>query len=411
MWRSVQPGRREIVRIVIAAAFSWVVGWQVLVAGLPPIAVTAGAPEQALAINPAYSPAHSILAVTALGSRHFTDAHAEALAALAATPINQQALTVAAATVSPPRSTILLNLSAGLGWRDYGTQLVLAQQGIDHGDATLFAQRIDAYERQEATPSVRSLLDRYIADSSVQKAVALRLGTSPNWRLAYLNSVPSLDPRFVAARVALMSLLAERGSPPSADEVSGLFDKFALSDQSEQAYALWRKFIAFPGGWGGLLYDGGFARVDAHSYPYSYEWTTQDTAGAYASAETMNMRTALHLHSEGLAEGPLARQTLRLVPGRYRLGLKVGLQDETVAPVDGTAPSDFAVSIACPDGRELIEGNNGEGASMHVGFHVYYVDVPATCRQPILSLRAIQGVSGVTDDLWVQSARLDRFGR
>ena len=400
-----QARPQAILRGIVAAFVCVLILWQVVVSNGANLEIAAKSPVDALTIDSHNAAAHDILALSALEAKRLDDAHSQAIAAISASPINQSALTIAA--ISGPRSKLgqLLGLSASLGWRDLSTQMVLAQQGIQQGNADLFAQRIDAYERQARDVNlIQPLLDRYIANANVQTAIVPRLVANPEWRSQYLTGLSGTEPELVAAREALLTRLSHTTAPADRGELRAfVVDLYALGLKAD-AYNVWRGFAATSAHRSELLYDGNFQHSvsDASSSPY--EWTLRQTPDAYAVAEANDNGAQLHVHSEGTAQGPLATQSTRLSAGRYRFSIHASL----FGSVPDVRPSDFVVSIRCDSNDELIESRDGIGGSLQPGDNGFTVTIPAGCDEQVVTLGAVPGAAGVSDDIWLAGARINR---
>jgi hypothetical protein len=398
---------KSIGRTVAALCGCLLIGWQLIVGNFALLGTASGSPARALAFDPADSVAHDALAITALDARKLGEAHRQAIAALAGSPIDQSALTVAAVSGPDAQQSALLALTAGLGWRDLPTQVLLARQGIRQGNAELFAQRFDAYERQSTgSSSILPLLDQYIGNVVVQAAILPRLVADPSWRDPYLSGLSNNDPGLVAARKALLVKLSGTERPADRGELRAFVSSLNTAGFRPDAYDVWRHFMAAPDAWSGLLYDGAFRHVGGDTSSFPYEWTLHDADGAYATVELNDRISQLHVHSEGLAQGALVTQNIRLAAGSYRFSLRANLQDG--AP-EGRS-SDFAISLRCGSNKELLEGPDGLGLPVNAGGGRFPFVVPANCDEQLMTIGATPGSAAVPSDLWLSDARIDHVG-
>jgi hypothetical protein len=388
-------------RVVLSSILCAVIAWQAVVLEGVRWLIDTGSAEDAAELNPYAPDVAFALGEKAISMNLPALAHADAALALRGMSINQPALTLFALTspnaIRPP----LMALSAGLGWRDLATQISLAQTGIQHGSASLFAQRFDAYERQvDSDDSMLPLLDRFIGDPSVRDAIVSRLAARPRWRLTYLQSVSSVDPGLLAARLAMLSELFTTGAGASRNELSPYISRLVVFGAQNPAYEIWRRFIARPDAWSGLLYDGHFEHVDDTDASVPFEWTLADTPGGYAAVDAGARGNPLHLHSEGGGNGPLIRQTLMLRPGRYQLMVQVDDQGDALA----AGSNGFSWSITCDDDQLL--GDDGDGIHTSPGRHTYAFSIPKGCQDTVFSLMATSNDPSQANDVYVHSAHI-----
>lgn len=394
-------------RALLAFAFFVVAAWQTLVAGGSWWLANSGMTQAALSFDPSSSVANETAALTALTARDFEAAHTYAQNALRAAPVNQEALTIFA--LSGKRSLIpsLMALSGGLGWRDLQTQLYLVQQAIQNGDADVFAQRFDAYQRQApANASILSLLDRYVSDGNVRDAIVRRLAAQPDWRSDYLQHVDTFDARVIAGRELLLTALSRAGSPAALTEIQPYVAQLANQGSAIDAHRIWMRFIAHRDAWSGLVYDGGFKYLGGSDSPSPYEWNLPNISGASATAETVSQGHVLHIQSDGTSNGPLATELLWLAPGDYRLLVHASV-GENVIQREENYP--FEWSVLCDDVRQLLSSPDGEGAPAVAGVRTYSFRVASDCPSPMLSINSTSGNENTAHGLWITNVRIDRI--
>lgn len=407
---SSRPGGRDrLVRIGAGAAVALLAlftAWQI-VAVAQARALAESAPEKALLWRP-----NDPRALALLAEREFTDAavaarpveaaRREARAALKASPLEVRALRVlgwvADEAGDDRRALRLMSLAASRSQRDVSSHLWMFHNRLKAHDYTAAFAHGDALMRHAGTLRETAVLMASAAGADEAAATALtrRLQTGPAWRATFVRELAaSQDPD-----VTLSILLAvkEAGATIRPEESSALATRLFRVGRAREAYLAWVLLLP-PGGYDVLdnVYDGGF---EGPAGAGLFAWTLPRTGVEIGQAPGRPGR-ALGAQFSGGKEQTLARQTLVLTPGVYRLSV-----DARIDAV-GNGKLTWAVSCAgAPAGSlaRLEAPNSPDWVPASVTFAV-----PPGCDSQRLELRA-GGKGGAFARGWFDDVRIQLAG-
>jgi len=343
------PRRRlpGVVVLAVAVLVAAVVAWQIIAVAQARHLAQA-APEEALAWRSNHPRALGYLA-----EREFTDAATSgrspesargfARQALNAGPLEVRALRVlgwvADVEGDDRRARRLMTLAASRSQRDVSSHLWMFHDRLKARDFTAAFAHGDALMRHAATLREASVLMASAAgaDDVAAKALARRLQTGPAWRTTFVRELSaSQDPD-----VTLSILLAvkEAGSSITADESATVASRLLREGRPREAYLAWVLLLP-PAGYDvlGNIYNGGF---DGPPGAGPFAWTLSRNVTAIGQAPGRRGQ-ALSARPSGQGQS-MARQTLVLAPGTYRLSLD--------ARLDGLNEGGMDWTLSCAGGR------------------------------------------------------------
>lgn len=337
----------------------------------------------AFGVNPDDGMAAGYLAWTMLGSPAEPAAEGLARLALARTPLSASAVTVLAARAADPmRSERLFAHALAMGWRDPVAQRHAARRALGEGRLDDAARHADAAARVWGmTAETRALIDRFALDPAARPALVRRLLLLPAWRIAYLNGEGSARAA-LGPRVALVSAL--RGTPAAAEPraIATLVRQAQAQSGYAAAYAAWSRMV--PARDAGPVQDPLFARLDHPADDATlFDWQYRAVPGAAATIAAGGR--GLEASADGASVEEIARQVVRLAPGRRRLRI-------AGSSADGLGGSAFRWTLYCYDragrGRPLAPV-----AGVATGAAQLVFDIPAdgSCDFQSLSLQTQQG--------------------
>ena len=372
----------RLAALVVAAGFLFWFVTAVTVAGV----FRDKAPAWVLGIAPYDARANAQLARQALTGRQdaaaLAGAEALTVAALRRDPTVVEAVTALSLTYALRRQ--LARAERGFAYaetlsrRDIGTQLWLIERNVQRNDIGGALAHFDTALR--TSPQMASTLYPVMASASAEPAIAAELNRLLLTRPAWGRDFP-------------LSLMASQGDPRALYTVTrGLF-RPSEDHEREQLGLLLRKLTAlhaYDYAWrayvaarperrqsGGALWNGDFSREIGLP---PFDWTFPENPAQVPERRPGPRGHVLALPA-GLEEtAEVARQLIRLAPGRYRVAARVGnvggdaaLRPQLAISCAGAAPRELARSDfpAAPE----------TGAAMAVAF-----TVPAGCRYQWLSI-------------------------
>lgn len=319
---------------------------------------------------------------------------------------------IAAAGNNAPRAEHFFEYAEHLSRRDLPTQLWLIEDCVRRGDISGALQHYDRALR--TSPRTSQLLIPVLVEAAQKPPITRRLGdllaARPPWWPAFFG-------QFVAAvrsPVSLASLAARlRLNPANAGEHDLLKGTIVRLDQLgayREAYALYR--VATPGApeQPAPIRNGNFEAADALP---PFDWSLADGVGLAATREPRpsGKNIALHLVADGSRSGEVARQTLLLPAGSYKLSVVAGdvsaaskvnptLQLQCSSPLDG--PAQALLELRFPDAPSA-------GTRFQRTFKV-----PTNCRSQLLVISveatSLDDSAEPTDPPWIDDLTIERAG-
>lgn len=243
-------------------------------------------------------------------------------------------------------ANMLIDYSERLSRRYLAVQLWKIEQSVASQDVAGAMLHYDIALRTVVTaPALLfPVLIAATANAALIEPFAQRLALRPQWSEAFLEQAIARSP--APANVALlMRRSAELGAPPSEGLDVILITRLVANQQFDAARSVYQRRFAkdgFP-----LIRNGSFDRI---SHQTSLEWIFVDEGSHWArigNGDDRNPR--LDFGTTPGRGGPVASQLLTLSPGRYRLSLRMGDQENgaAVAPV-------IHISCATAPGAELL---------------------------------------------------------
>lgn len=218
---------------------------------------------------------HSIKAKQLFVKGDRVSAASKAAAALRLAPLDQRSLTIYALTIGEnSKAASAAGAMAGLGWRNIGAQVLLAEAGLQSRNEDLVRQRLTALLAKGASASiVNPLLDKAIAGPMRTAAVGA-LSHSPGQGAIWADRERGPEALLALAEV-LKELRDVQNSQRYQTPANILFHRLRDAGLDDAAFNL---AVAYGN-------DGASGRLsiplDDTSYPYT--WRVPDSSAAYLS--------------------------------------------------------------------------------------------------------------------------------
>lgn len=385
-------GLRRLLAVLLFAASAWLAAANGVAAQL----VGAGSPSLAATIAPD-ADRLSRQAQQLFFARDYAAAIAVARRALALSPLQ-----VRAARVLSQSELALGHEDAGLaamdvagqgGWRDNVTQLWILQAALGGGDYAEALQRADALIRREAlTDQLFADLRPWFAEPAFRAALVTRLADGPDWRGQLFLDWRKAAPGEIAGIVQLVADIDRSAAPVTDLELFPLVERLLELGAAAPAHALWLA-RAPRAGWmpGNRVYDGRFAVARTRDYGERaprFEWWVDPDQTSLADVEPAPDGRGGSLRIASNAGDPvaLARQTLVLAPGRYRLLARIAARTER-----DVAGLDFALRCYPQDADLPLEARRIAQAGIDQLRYQSAATVPAGCIRQDLIVRIAGG--------------------
>ena len=281
-------------------------------------------PEIALRFSPGNGGAWAYQAdqtATVAQGKASAQAASQAMNAVRRSPLSARAVRVlalrAAAVGDERRLSALLMLASRISRRDTATQLMLIESGVAQGKIDLALTHYDIALRVAPDLSVAlfPILTEAAVETPVRNGLVKTLRTNPPWAYAFFyQAARGGDPRTVAAIVNHTGglLTGDRYRPLQDQLVSRLIDAGAFAD-ARSVYRLARR--GADRRWNEIA----FTAADAdQSDPASWRLIATDEMQAELTTGASNS-FRLHLGVPVGRTGALARKTVFLAPGAYRV--------------------------------------------------------------------------------------------
>ncbi|WP_284124063.1 hypothetical protein [Parerythrobacter aestuarii] len=235
---------------------------------------------------------------------------------IAAMPLNQPALAVLVESRQAAAPTRAANVAAALGWRDPLANARILQLALNEGNVVVAAQRVDALGRTQGGEVAAPSADLLMTKPGGPEALAARASNRSGglWWITYLR-LPAASPDAESGRLAFARLLDSDDGPWRRQIVTALVGSLEGGAAAATGDALWRDTLADPQGFGTVLYDEAFARLQPGEVPVGGEWRIAPRA-PYA---VERVGEGVVLSRLGQGTGSILIQRFEPITGRYRL--------------------------------------------------------------------------------------------
>jgi hypothetical protein len=259
--------------------------------------------------------------------------------------------------------------SRQLSLRDLSTTIYFIETAVQRGDVRAALDQYDLALRASFQSAPRVLfpaLDRALANDYLNPRIATMLAQSKDWPVQFVafslqnkTNVP-----YLARALALQpSVLGELNVETKTQLLSVLADQQAFDEAA-------RIYEAFDGtgSLGAGIRNGTFAQQPQWP-PFDWSIATSSEFGGAIVPDRGN----LQVFSQGTVGGTVARQVVRLAPGRYRLAVKA-----TLTPA--TSAGRLNLSVSCATGQFQPLGSISiTGSAKAAGALTQLVEVPGEC--------------------------------
>jgi tetratricopeptide (TPR) repeat protein len=312
-------------KLVALAAFGGVIGVATLFNGLDRLSEET--PGLARLVPAPFSAAARVAAANrAAANKDYAQVENAAARAVAVSPMDRNAVgLLATARLAAGKwddADAAFRLSGQLGWRDIPTQLYWYQVGVESGDYTLAAQRIDAVLRAYPDyPNSPALLAPLEGSPAGQAALVTRLVERPAWLATYAVPPKDAPVATLETRALILQTLARRGITLGCSGVKDLTTGLVDEGRRRSAQALWTAHCTrVPGNT--LIYDAKFQALDEQKRS-PFDWKTYDSGASSAQTEVQSDgQLAASVSNTSPFTTPILAQIVSLEPGQYRVRLK-----------------------------------------------------------------------------------------
>ena len=292
----------------------------------------------------------------------------------------------------------LIAYSDRLSRRDLATRLAMIEERVQANDIDGALRNFDiALKTSAQAPTV---LMPVLVSASQDDAIAPRLltllRTNPAWKQAFYERLVQ-ESRSHARAVYLMQGLVHAGDPADRFIVRAGFSRFLRENDPGQAFALYDVIAGIsPAVRNATIRDGGFDH-GGDLPPFDWMLTAEENlAGNRQGRPDQTDNAALFIYSQGGHTGDVARQLLRLQPGRYQFRARTGN-----LPRD--AAGQPSVRLECATGGARLFGGLFRDIGAGQGFAV-----PGNCPYQWLII-AGGGVEGDQPLPWIDDIAIGRI--
>lgn len=330
---------------------------------------------------------------------HYQASRAAARAALELAPLSQPALSTIALSYEAEgdagKAAKGMSLAAGLGWRDFATQLWLSSAFSQNAKQDDAAQRLDAAFRthDDSIEDLRQIAI-FAANLGVSRALAARAAQRPRWRAMLLQDTGGQTPDLLHFKADLLAGLAAAGQPANPSEIRLVSMQLLSSGDIDRSRDLW---LSGQKDRDRIIYDGDFRQADINNH-LPYDWVFPKTLGIDLTLpdDEDEQSHGLTISADGPVSEHIAKQVTFMRPGSYRLSY-------TASPPSPSSPLQWKIS--CPESRTDILQATADGKAAE------FVVPAGGCRMQMVELfiqpRAFQTLRE-TSIYGINIARLDR---
>ncbi len=364
-------------------------------------------PRQAIARAPWDAGVNANMSALLLSVGRTGEARLLAEAALGREPVNVVALRtlgrIADEEGEQDRALLLIERAQRLSRRDQPTQLWLISRDLRNAEFAGAIRNFDIALRTSGRSwgSLLPLLAGATADSRILAPLLDQLEQEPRWKVNFLQTLATTGPRLDHA-VALSRGRLDPAVPRERAVIDRLLARLTQAREFDLAWQLHRELSADLQVEAGNVRDGGFEAISGFG-PFDWMVATGSDLAAMRQARPDGEGHALGLVAYNNRTGEVARQLLRLSPGRYRLELEMGA-------IPATPFERPTLRLACAeaqDGGDFLSfrpEDAGEEARRVGGVFT----VPAGCRWQWLLISIAGGDGAARDDTpWIDNIAIE----
>jgi hypothetical protein len=249
----------------------------------------------------------------------------------------------------PREAASLFRYSDRLSRRDLGTRLWLIEDRVRADDVVGALRHFDLALRTspQAAEILMPVLVSAVQEPHIARGVRALLNADPPWRQAFFEPLVHTS-RSRATAVYLMAGRLNAGNTADRFLAKAAFSRFLRENDPAQAWALYDSIRGVsPAARAAAIRDGGFDQA-GDLPPFDWMLTADsDLAGLRQGRPDAANNVALFIFSEGQRAGDVARQLLRLPPGRYVFRARSG-------SLPRSAPAQPSVRLECAGGSALF---------------------------------------------------------
>jgi hypothetical protein len=295
-----------------------------------------GAPETALAFNGHHGAALVRRAELEIGNNPESSDKNAILAAARMALLNEPLSAGAARMVafaSEKNAAFVLRSAKYANFltrRDLMNNLLLIDDSAERGDVWETISLYDAALRtDEKAPQILfPIMIKASSDPEIVSGLARILAKNPTWAPFFINDVIANGPS-VDSLLDLRTQLAALKAPLGIGNQKQLMDRLARENRYGDSFAIYSAIQSDRGKLNALIRDGDF-EAQGDFYPFEWSFASIDGEGTYAQVGPIEAGSnddalwAIMARGKG---GEIARQTLMLKPGRYRLNGIMGVSE------------------------------------------------------------------------------------
>ena len=245
----------------------------------------------------------------------------------------------------------LIRYSDQLSRRDLPTRLWLIEERVQANDVNGALRNFDiALRTSSQAPTVlMPVLVSAAQDDNIARSLLVLLRTNPAWRQAFFERLVQ-GSRSHSRAVYLMQGQLNASNVGDRFIARAAFTRFLRENDPAQAYALYDVIAGVsPALRAAPVRDGGFDR-NGDLPPFDWMLTADENlAGMRQARPDVANNAALYVYSQGGRTGEIARQLLRLTPGRYQFSARTG-------NLPRGAEGQPSVRLECVSGAQLFGG-------------------------------------------------------
>ena len=249
----------------------------------------------------------------------------------------------------PNEARALFRYSDQLSRRDFASRMWLIEERVQANDVEGALRNFDiALRTNEQAPTVlMPILVSAAQDDNIARHLLSLLRTNPVWKQPFFEQLVHGSASHSRA-VYLMQGQLNAGNLGDRFIARAAFSRFLRENDPAQAFALYDVIAGVsPASRAAPVRDGGFGQ-DGDLAPFDWMLTADENlAGIRQGRPDRTDNAALYVYSQDAASGDVARQLLRLGPGRYQLRAEVG----NLPPGAGGQPS---IRVECLSGANVF---------------------------------------------------------